>query len=303
LKALILAGGFATRLYPLTLNRPKPLLPILGKPILEHILEDPGLPNRPILTTNAQFAPQFSKWLTENCYDVDLLVEPVVSEGEEIGSIGAIAHAIRERKIDEDLIIIAGGNLFGFPLHYLRDAYTGNTFVALHDMRDAKAVREKHAVAVVEARRITEFQEKPEVPRSTLASTACSVYPKSVLPLFDAFCSQRNGGKDTLGCFNAWLIEARKLRIDAFMHDHYWFDISDRASYITAAQHFCSEDSWIDSSSTVQDSALNDTIVLAGSNINHCSLRGCIIGENCNLADLAIENEVIPEGTVRVKTS
>ena len=131
MKSLILAGGFATRLHPLTLDRPKPLLPIAGKPIVQFILEDPALPDRPILTTNRQFAPHFEKWLAETGFDVDLLVEPVVSEHEKLGSIGAIAHAIRERKINEDLLVIAGDNVFGFPLQSLLDLFQGNPLLSL----------------------------------------------------------------------------------------------------------------------------------------------------------------------------
>jgi len=292
-KALILAGGFATRLHPLTLHRPKPLLPIAGKPILQFILEDPGLPDRPILTTNRQFEPHFEAWLAETGFDVDLLVEPVLSEDEKLGSIGAIAHAIRERQIDDDLLVIAGDNLFGFPLGAMLASYRGHPLIALHDKKTEDAVRNRYGVAVVEEGRIIEFQEKPEEPRSTLASTACYIYPRSGLALVDRFRDQAPDGHDAPGFFNAWLLAEHEIQLDAFINTHYWFDVGDRTSYIEAVQHFCAGDSWIDSSSEVLESSLRDTVVLSQANIRGCDLSGCIIAEHCCLLNETLRDTVV----------
>ena len=303
MRALILAGGFATRLHPLTLNRPKPLLPVVGKPILQYILEDPGLPDRPILTTNRQFAVHFEKWLAGTNFEVDLLVEPAASENEKLGSIGAIAHAIRERALDDDLLVIAGDNLFGFKLQDLIDAYDGNPLIALHDKGTTEAVKNRYGVAILSDGGIIEFQEKPDRPRSTLASTACYVYPRAALPLFSVFRHQSEEGRDAPGHFNAWLLDAQSLPIDAYVLDCYWFDVGDRESYIAAVQHLGSRNTWIDPTSSVQDSTLNDTIVLAGSRIKNCTLLGCVVGENCELSGLRLHKEMIKDGTRLMPTA
>ena len=111
MKGIILAGGYARRLWPITLDRPKPLLPVAGKPILDYIMDRYPLPDPPILSTNRRFAADFSSWAEARGHRLQLVVEETRSEEEKLGSIGALAWLIETLGLDEGLLGIGGDNL------------------------------------------------------------------------------------------------------------------------------------------------------------------------------------------------
>ena len=129
MKTIILAGGYATRLYPITASRAKALLPVAGKPIINYLLDSYTLPNRPIVSTNRRFAEQFATWEEQFGYDVELVVEETCAEEEKLGTVGAIAHLIQTLELDEDLLIIGGDNIFEFSLQSFLDAYQGLSLI------------------------------------------------------------------------------------------------------------------------------------------------------------------------------
>ena len=102
MKTIILAGGYATRFYPITASRAKPLLPVAGKPIIDYILDSYPLPDRPIVSTNRRFAEQFAAWKDRSGYNVQLVVEETRAEQEKLGTIGAIAYLITPLLIIRD---------------------------------------------------------------------------------------------------------------------------------------------------------------------------------------------------------
>ena len=138
-------------------------------------------------------------------------------------------------------------------------------------------------------------REKPQEPRSTLASTACYIYPKETLPLFEEFLKGATSGKDAPGYFNAWLLTEKGVPMDAFPFDTGWYDIGDRASYIEANRRYANADTWkgkdvVIENSTVTNSVLFDEVVVVDSSIEGCvidrgghiegvDLRDCLIGE------------------------
>src|SRR3982751_3489927 len=113
MKALILAGGFATRLWPLTENVAKPLLIVGDKPLINHIIDD--IPEMPVIvSTNEIFAGDFREW-KEKYYparDITVFVEPT-SRDKQLGALGALAYAIKEFG-DDDYLISAGDNIYSF---------------------------------------------------------------------------------------------------------------------------------------------------------------------------------------------
>ncbi len=298
MKTIILAGGYATRFYPITACRAKPLLPVAGKPIINYILDSYPLTDRPIVSTNRRFAEQFDVWKERSGYDVEIVVEETRAEAEKLGTVGAIAYLIQTFGLDEDLLVIGGDNIFEFSLQSFVDAYQGHPLIALHDIGDIEKVRGRYGVAVVKDGQIVEFQEKPQDPRSTLASTACYIYPKEVLPFFREFVESASVGKDAPGYFNAWLLKEKGLRMDAFTFDTGWYDIGDRASYIEATQRYADADTWQGENVVIENSAVKDSVLFDGVRIANASITGCVIDRDAHLEGVTLSNCLIGKNTV-----
>src|SRR5687767_523530 len=124
MKVLILAAGYATRLYPLTLTRPKPLLPVAGKPMIEYVLDNlatiKGL-SRIYVVTNAKFAEQFQAWAdnyraTKAKLDFTIVNDGSTDDTNKLGAIGDLNLVVTKEKVDDDLIVVAGDNLFSQTL-------------------------------------------------------------------------------------------------------------------------------------------------------------------------------------------
>src|SRR3984957_18361422 len=119
MKVIILAAGYATRLYPLTLTQPKPLLPVAGKPMVEFVLDNlapiSGI-DRVYVVTNAKFAGHFQKWAdhykaTKSKFDFTIVKDGSTDDPNKLGAIGDINYVIDKEKVDDDIIIVAGDNL------------------------------------------------------------------------------------------------------------------------------------------------------------------------------------------------
>lgn len=298
MRTIILAGGYATRFYPITASRAKPLLPVAGKPIINYLLDSFPLRDRPIISTNRRFAEQFMAWKDQFSYDVEVVIEETRAEEEKLGTVGAISYLIQTLGLDEDLLIIGGDNIFEFSLQNFLDAYQGYPLIALYDVGDIERVRGRYGVAVVKDGQIVEFQEKPQDPRSTLASTACYLYPKEVLPTFREFVEGAVAGKDAPGYFNAWLLKVKNLRMDAFAFDTGWYDIGDRASYIEATQHYANADTWQGEDVVIENSVVKDSVLLDGVNITNSSITGCVIDRGVHLDGVTLSDCLIGADSV-----
>ena len=298
MKTIILAGGYATRLLPITEDRPKPLLPVAGKPIIDYILASGSLPGRPIVSTNRRFVSQFEAWQANSGWDVDLVAEQTTNEEEKLGTVGAMAYLVEKLGIDEDILVIGGDNIFEFAIEDLLSAYHGQPLVALFDLKDLEQVRGRYGVAIVQGDRIVDFQEKPQQPKSTLASTACYVYPKQVLPSISEFYEKAEAGKDAPGYFNEWLLKERDLQIDAFIFDTWWHDIGDRASYIEANQHVSNCDTYTGKNAVIKDSTVEGSVILDNVTIKDCQIAGCVIDQGCVLDGVTLQDCLIKAGSI-----
>lgn len=301
MKTIILAGGYATRFYPITTSRAKPLLPVAGKPIIDYLLDSHPLPGRPIVSTNQRFADQFAVWKDHSDFDVEIVVEETRSEAEKLGTVGAIAYLIESLGLDEDLLIIGGDNIFESCLQSFLEAYQGYPLIALHDIGDIEKVRGRYGVAVVKDDRIVEFQEKPQHPSSTLASTACYIYPREVLPLFRQFVERAAAGKDAPGYFNAWLLNENNLRMDAFTFTTGWYDIGDRSSYIEATQHYANADSWQGKGVVIENSVVKDSIIFDRVKIVNASISGCVIDCDVQIDGVTLRDCLIGQNSVVIR--
>jgi glucose-1-phosphate thymidylyltransferase len=228
-KALILAAGYATRLSPLTDDRPKQLLPVGGKPIVDWIVEkirDAGI-TEVHLVTNARFAPLFRDWSTES--GVTIHDDGTTTNETRLGAIGDLQFV----GLDDDLLVIAGDNLFDFSLADFVEfwrAHDGSA-VAVYDVGDRELAKKYGGVAVDGARRITGFVEKPDDPPSTLAATATYVYPRPHARLVDEYLAEGNN-PDQPGNFVAWLHTREPVYAYAF--EGGWYDIGDREQLLAA---------------------------------------------------------------------
>ena len=221
MKCLILAGGFGTRLYPLTVDRAKPLLEYKGKPIISHIVDKIPHNMEIMVNTNKKFEADFRKWQRSAGRRVEILVEETLSEDQKLGAVGSLCFWIENKRIVEDLLVIAGDNYFEFDLAKFIVSYDGmHALIAICDIGD-KGKACQFGVVKLDGRRIVEFQEKPACPKSSLVATACYIFPPRVFPLLHQYCQQ--GKRDNLGNFIASLIGQEEVHAYAFTE--HWIDI------------------------------------------------------------------------------
>lgn len=223
MKCLILAGGFATRLYPLTASRAKALMEYKGEPIINHIVDKIPRNIDIMVSTNKKFEADFCHWQEGIDRKVEILVEEALSEHQKLGAIGSLNFWIEHRPIVEDLLAIAGDNYFEFNMAQFIAAYNGkNVLVAVYDIGD-KDKASQFGVVQLEGHRIAEFQEKPAKPKSSLVATACYIFPQRMFPLLHQYCQE--GKRDNLGSFISYLIDQDEVHAYTFTEP--WLDIGN----------------------------------------------------------------------------
>ena len=214
MKLIILAAGYATRLYPLTLNQPKPLLPVAGKPMLEHVLDNIATVrsiDHAYVVTNAKFAGHFEKWAAGYSrpnlnFGFTIVNDQSTDDSNRLGAIGDMHLVMTTQQIDDDIIVVGGDNLFSNDLADF-GAYCEQMrapVTAVYDVGDLEEIKKYNSIEIDENNRITYFEEKPKVPKSTLTGIALYYYPKSVLPLIHQYISEGNN-PDQPGRLVQWL--------------------------------------------------------------------------------------------------
>jgi glucose-1-phosphate thymidylyltransferase len=233
-KALIMAAGYATRLYPLTKDRAKPLLPIAGRPIIDYIvdaLDRVEEIDRILVVTNHRFAPSFQEWAgrRRSRAPVAVIDDETVSDADKLGAIGDIRFVIEREKIDDDLFVVLGDNLFDLDLGRLIPFFKEKGItVAAYDVGDREAARLYGILRVDAAHRVVNLVEKPADPPTTLAAIGMYLYPRRKLPLFDTYA--REGNKmDAPGLFVKWLCPREEVY--AYVFRGIWYDIGDLEMY------------------------------------------------------------------------
>jgi glucose-1-phosphate thymidylyltransferase len=234
-KAIVLAAGYATRLYPLTLSVAKPLLPLGGRPLLDRIVGAIGEVaevDEVHIVTNGKFAASFREWAGDG--PVVVHDDATTSEDDRLGAIGDIRFVLDETGIDDDLLVIAGDNLFDFSLAGYVDWWRGKgeaSAVALHDVGDLELAGRYGVVDIAADGRILSFEEKPEQPRSTLIATAAYVFHRAHVPLLRRYLAEGNS-PDQPGRFVAWLTP--RVPVYGFLFDGEWRDIGDAVQLLEA---------------------------------------------------------------------
>ena len=244
MNAVILAGGYARRMWPLTKNRPKHLLPIAGRPMLDYVMVSlEGVPTLEeiYISTNMRFRDQFKRYLdgVQSEKKLHLFVEDTRSEEEKLGSVGALGYLIRENSIDDNLLVIGGDNIFSFNMvDFIEYFYSkkANT-IALYDLKSREKARLYGVVSIDEENRIVDFHEKPSDPKSTLVSTACYAFTRRGVRNILRYLEEKND-PDKIGHFIEWLY--RHDDVYGFVFTGVWFDIGSFESYEAADRYFSS---------------------------------------------------------------
>jgi glucose-1-phosphate thymidylyltransferase len=229
MKCLILAGGFATRLYPLTLNRAKALLEYRGKPVISHIIDRIPRDIDILVSTNKKFEVDFLNWQKTLNRPVDICIEDAMTDEQKKGAIGAVDFWIKNKGIAGDLMVLAGDNYFELDLSdFIRHFNRKYAAVAVHDVGDKNKACEigrrcQIGLAIIEKDKVVRFDEKPEEATSSLIATGIYLFPPRVFPLLSKYCAE--GQRDNLGSFITYLLEVDEVQ--AYPFDALWIDIGD----------------------------------------------------------------------------
>ena len=211
MKAIVIAAGYATRLYPLTLNFPKGLLEVGGRAIVDRLMDQiESVPDvdAVCLITNNRFAGQFERWADgwNGRLDIHVIDDGTTSNENRLGAVGDIRFAIKQRDISDDILVCGSDNLLGFRLKDLVADFRANpvAHVCVCHVDDPED-RRRRGIAVLDAEnRVVKFDEKPENPASSWGSAAFYVYPASTLKRFDEYI-ESGRSTDAPGHFVEWL--------------------------------------------------------------------------------------------------
>lgn len=248
MKVIILAAGYATRLYPLTLTQAKPLLPVAGKPMIEYVLDN----LRPIqeidhiyVVSNAKFANQFEDWAQtyrQAQFPVDFTVinDGSTDDSNKLGAIGDLDLVLKEHQLDDELVVVAGDNLFSQSLEefagFSREKQA--PVLAVYDVGNLDQIRKYNAINVEPDGRISYFEEKPQNPDSTLTGIALYYYPRSSLPLIRQYVTEGNN-LDQPGHLIQWLYQ--RTPVYTWQIPGIWYDIGSKETLQEANRIFGSK--------------------------------------------------------------
>ncbi len=235
MKAIILAAGYATRLYPLTINKPKALLTINEKPIINYIVEQINtidVVDEIYVVTNHKFIDSFADWQNEieSRAKITVLDDGTTSEQDRKGAIGDIAFVIEKMNINDELLVVAGDNFFTYPLKNYYDFYKqkDKDCVCVKVWNDEKTLRNFGIALLDQNNKVLDIEEKPENPKSNTVVFAMYLYQKDTIPLFEKYLSQGNN-PDAPGNFPAWLYKQKEVYAYTFKGECY--DIGTPESY------------------------------------------------------------------------
>jgi glucose-1-phosphate thymidylyltransferase len=234
-KALILAAGYATRLRPLTDTWAKELLPVGGRPIIDRIVdgiaEVPGVDEVHVVT-NARKAPMFREWARGR--EVTIHDDGTTSNEDRLGAIGDMLFVIESAQIDDDLLVIAGDNLFEFRLADFVAFWAGKegaSAVAVRDVGSLELASHYGVVDLADDGRIQSFVEKPADPASSLAATATYLYHRDHVQLIRPYLEGEHGS-DQPGRFVGWL--HRHEPVYGWVFGESWHDIGNYEQLLEA---------------------------------------------------------------------
>lgn len=242
MKALILAAGYATRLYPLTKEYPKPLLEVKGRPIINYIVDKlnaiSGV-DEIYIVTNRKFILNFRQWRKsiKSPRKITLVDDLTKNNRDRLGAIGDINFVIKEQKIGEDLLVIGGDNLFSGSLKGFLDFSVKRrpaVSLGLYGLAQKKDASRYGVVKLDNRKKVISFEEKPRKPQSSLVAMCLYYIPKDHLSLVRQYIQNKKTNRvDATGSYIAWLKD--KVDVYGYVFGGSWFDIGDY-KYLNAAK-------------------------------------------------------------------
>jgi len=316
MKAIVLAGGHATRLWPVTKNRAKPLLPLGEKPIIDYIIEDLSEMDEVLISTNEKFAGDFRDYAEEFDRDnVRVVVEEQGSEEEKPGTIGAILKILDQEGLDDDLLVIGGDNIFPFNLMDFVEFAENQEGPAnvVYDVEDFE-LASSFGIVDAEDSKITGFEEKPEEPPSTLASTACYYFPENHINLFQRYEQHfkktdvpKEQYLDEPGRLIEWA--HNQVEMYAYSFKGSWHDVGTRKGYLKALKQVedriqgdtenceVGDNVHVMEGAEIKDSKIENTLVFPNTEVKDSDVRNSIIDQKCQIEDTDINDALIGEHT------
>lgn len=246
MRAIILAAGYATRLYPLTLNIPKPLLKVTGnKAVIDFIVRDLascGVEDVTVVT-NRKFFGAFSCWAkraSDGLKRLTVLDDGTTTNQNRLGAVGDLYFAVKRQRITDDLVVAGGDNLFdrGFK-PFLDCARSRRPYASLglFDIRDKKEATRFGVVSVDREGRVVSFQEKPSRPKSSCVATCLYYFPAENLPFLKKYMDDKTTSKDAPGNYIRWLMQHDRVYGYALKQGH-WHDIGRFEAYQEVVAQF-----------------------------------------------------------------
>lgn len=242
MKNIVIAAGYATRLYPLTENFPKPLLKIGERSILGRMLDDidtlPEIDGH-IIVTNHRFAHVFKEWLrtVNHTKPVTIIDDGTETNETRLGAVRDLLLALERCNVDDDIMVLAADNILEFSLRGFVDFFRekGTSVIMCHHEPELRRLQRTGVIAVDDGMKVLEMQEKPEKPVSNWAVPPFYIYSRRDLPLIRE-CLSHGCGHDAPGNLAHYLAEVSTL--------HAWpmpagrFDIGSLDSYREAQERF-----------------------------------------------------------------
>lgn len=233
MKCLILAAGYATRLYPLTENFPKPLLPVCGRSILDILIDDVencGMIDEYVVISNHKFYPHFEEWAKGRCEHVTVIDDGTSSNETRLGAVRDVWFAIDKLSLDDELLVLAGDNLLDFSLtrfiSFAKDK--GTSCVMRYTESDPKRLTKSGVLLIGEDDLVLEMWEKPAVPKSDQCCPPFYFFTREDARLF-AKALEEGCAADAPGGFIEWL--AFRSKIHAMPMPGSRYDIGNLESY------------------------------------------------------------------------
>lgn len=248
---IILAAGYATRLYPLTEHRAKPLLPVGDRPIIDHLMDHINTLDgvRAVhVVTNRKFYDSFVAW-SEGRPENHLWVhnDNTTSNADRLGAIGDVHFVIENCDLQGELLVVAGDNLFDFDLAASQRFFREHgTTAHLYEFPDMELVKEYSEARLDDEGRITYFVEKPPDPQTNLIGICCYFFSPEDVGRFAQYLSlfPKTGGKsfDAPGYYLQWL--HKQTTVYGYPFEGMWFDIGDIGSLTVADNLFRQRLGW-----------------------------------------------------------
>ncbi len=239
---ILLAAGYATRLYPLTENKPKALLTMGSKTILDLVLEKVERIkeiNNIYVVTNHRFAQQFEDWAKDykGKKNVEILDDGTTNNDNRLGAIGDMKFVIDQKKIDDEIFVLASDNIFDFELTDMMEIYHDKNadVISAHYIEDINTLKAMGVLELGEENKVISFVEKPAEPKSHYGAPPFYIYKKETLALIDQYLKEGNN-PDAPGHFIPWLIT--KAPVYAYTFDVMTIDIGTPESYYEAQKLF-----------------------------------------------------------------